>query len=151
MVNDEKSKLRALNEISSIDITLEFDRILERILDFTCKTMNAHSGTIMLVDEADGELKMVASYRLGPDYIEKVYKAAEKAGAQIASGPSGTVLETGKYYSVPNVYDEPKVKPWLHLAKELGFSVPDFRANETWNEGHWIVEYLHGRPPPLYG
>jgi hypothetical protein len=121
MVNDEKSKLRALNEISSIDITLEFDRILERILDFTCKTMNAHSGTIMLVDEADGELKMVASYRLGPDYIEKVYKAAEKAGAQIASGPSGTVLETGKYYSVPNVYDEPKVKPWLHLAKELGF------------------------------
>ncbi len=60
MVNDEKSKLRALNEISLIDITLEFDRILERILDFTCKTMNAHSGTIMLVDEADGELKMVA-------------------------------------------------------------------------------------------
>lgn len=126
MVNDEKSKLRALNEISSIDITLEFDRILERILDFTCKTMNAHSGTIMLVDEADGELKMVASYRLGPDYIEKVYKAAEKAGAQIASGPSGSVLETGKYYSVPNVYNEPKVKPWLHLAKELGFSAQIF-------------------------
>ncbi len=126
MVNDEKSKLRALNEISSIDITLEFDRILERILDFTCKTMNAHSGTIMLVDEADGELKMVASYRLGPDYIEKVYKAAEKAGAQLASGPSGTVLETGKYYSVPNVYNEPKVKPWLHLAKELGFSAQIF-------------------------
>ncbi len=126
MVNDEKSKLRALNEISSIDITLEFDRILERILDFTCKTMNAHSGTIMLVDEADGELKMVASYRLGPDYIEKVYKAAEKAGAQIASSPSGTVLETGKYYSVPNVYNEPKVKPWLHLAKELGFSAQIF-------------------------
>lgn len=126
MVNDEKSKLRALNEISSIDITLEFDRILERILDFTCKTLNAHLGTIMLVDEADGELEMVASYRLGPDYIQRVHKAAEKAGAQLTSSPSGTVLETGKYYTVPNVNNEPKVKPWLHLAKELGFSAQIF-------------------------
>ena len=126
MVNDEKSKLRVLNEISSIDITLEFDRILERILDFTCKTMNAHSGTIMLVDEADGELKMVASYRLGPDYIEKVYKAAEKAGVQLTSSPSGTVLKTGKYYSVPNVFNEPKNRPWFDLTKELGFSAQIF-------------------------
>ena len=126
MVNDERSKLRALNEISSIDITLEFDRILERILDFTCKTMNAHSGTIMLVDEADGKLEMVASYRLGPDYIEKVNKTAEEAGVQLTSSPSGTVLKTGKYYTVPNVYDEPKVKPWLHLSKELGFSAQIF-------------------------
>lgn len=126
MANDEKSKLRALNEISSIDITLEFDRILERILDFTCKTMNAHSGTIMLVDETDGELNLVASYRLGPDYIKKVYKAAEEAGVQISSSPSGTILETGKYYSVPNVYNELKVKPWLHLAKEMGFSAQIF-------------------------
>lgn len=126
MANDEKSKLRVLNEISLIDITLEFDRILEKILDFTCKTMNAHSGTIMLVNEADGELEMAASYRLGPDYIEKVNKAAKEAGVQIASSPSGIVLKTGKYYSVPNVYNEPKVKPWLHLGKELGFSAQIF-------------------------
>ncbi len=121
MVDDEKSKLRALNEISSIDITLEFDRILEKILDITCKTMNAHSGTIMLVDEADGELKMVASYRLGPDYIEKVNKAAEEAGVKITSSPSGVVLETGEYYTVPNVFDEPKCKTWLPLQKDVGF------------------------------
>jgi len=126
MVNDEKSKLRALNEISSIDITLEFDRILEKILDFTCKTMDAHSGTIMLVDEVDGKLKMVASYRLGPDYIEKVYKAAEKAGVQLTSSPSGTVLKTGKYYSVPNVFNETKNRPWFDLTKELGFSAQIF-------------------------
>jgi PAS domain S-box-containing protein len=126
MVNDEKSKLRALNEISSIDITLEFDRILEKILDFTCKTINAHSGTIMLVDEADGELRMVASYRLGPNYIEEVYKAAEKAGVQLTSSPSGTVLKTGNYYSVPNVFNEPKNRPWFDLSKKLGFSAQIF-------------------------
>ena len=121
MVDDEKSKLRVLNEISLIDITLEFDRILEEILDLTCKTMNAHSGTIMLVDEADGKLKMVASYRLGPDYIEKVNKAAEEAGVEITSSPSGVVLETGEYYTVPNIFDEPRDKTWLHLAKDVGF------------------------------
>jgi len=121
MVDDEKSKLRVLNEISLIDITLEFDRILEEILDLTCKTMNAHSGTIMLVDEADGKLKMVASYRLGPDYIEKVNKTAEEAGVEITSSPSGVVLETGEYYTVPNIFDEPRDKTWLHLAKDVGF------------------------------
>ncbi len=63
---------------------------------------------------------------MGPDYIEKVYKAAEKAGVKITSSPSGTVLKTGKYYSVPNVFNEPKIRPWFNLTKELGFSAQVF-------------------------
>ncbi len=121
-MNDEKSKLKSLCEISSIDITLDFKDILQNILKITCKTMNAHSGTMMLVDEKTGELRMVASYGLPSDYIDRVYEAAEAAGVPLTSSPSGTVLKTGKYYLVPNIFEEPKDRPWYHLARELGFS-----------------------------
>lgn len=122
MHSDEKPKLKALADISSIDISLEFSTILGKILKISCESMNAHSGTMMLLDEDTGELRMVASYGLPDNYIEMVYESAEKAGVPLTSSPSGTVLETGEYYPVPNTYEEPKVKPWVHLCDELGFS-----------------------------
>jgi PAS domain S-box-containing protein len=122
MENIEKSKLQALSDIASIDISLEFNDILRSILKITCKATDAQSGTIMLVDELDNNIRMAVSYGLPQDYIERVYDAAKKAGVPLASSPSGTVLETGKYYLVPNIFEEPKDKPWYDLSKELGFS-----------------------------
>jgi PAS domain S-box-containing protein len=122
MPENEKSKLKALSDIASINIDQEFDKILQNILEITCEAMKAHSGTIMLVDETTGELRMVASYGLGEDYPKRVHKAAKEAGVPLTYSPSGIVLSTGKYYIVPNVFEEPKGKPWLHLTKELGFS-----------------------------
>lgn len=122
MPSDEKPKLKALADIASIDITLEFNEILGKILKTTCDTISAHSGTIMLVDEDSGKLSMVASYGLPDNYIELVYEAANKAGVPITSSPSGTVLKTGEYYLVPNILEEPKDKPWYGISRELGFS-----------------------------
>ncbi len=115
-------KLKALSDIASIDITLQFKEILQNILKIVCETINAYSGTVMLVDEATDELKMAASYGLGQDYPERVHEAAREAGVPLTYSPSGHVLKTGKYYIVPNVFEEPRGKPWLHLTKELGFS-----------------------------
>ncbi len=122
MPENKKSKLKALSDIASINIDQEFDKILQNILEITCETMKAHSGTIMLVDETIGELRMVASYGLGEDYPKRVHEAAKEAGVPLTYSPSGIVLRTGKHYIVPNVFEEPKGKPWLHLTKELGFS-----------------------------
>ncbi|MCZ7401784.1 MAG: ATP-binding protein [Candidatus Methanoperedens sp.] len=122
MENIEKSKLKALSDIASIDISLEFNDILHKILEITCEGTGAKSGTIMLVDELDNNIRMVASYGLPQNYIERVYEAAKKAGVEISSSPSGTVLETGKYYLVPNTFEEPKNKPFNDLPRELGFS-----------------------------
>lgn len=121
-MDGKKQKLKALSDIASIDITLEIKEILQNILEIVCKTINAHSGTIMLVDEATDELRMAASYGLGQDYPERVHEAAREAGVPLTYSPSGSVLKTGKYYIVPNVYEEPRGNPWLHLTKELGFS-----------------------------
>ena len=126
MEEKESVKLKALSDIASIDISLEFESILQEILKITCKTMNAHSGTLMLVDEEMDELKMVSSFGLSTDYIEKVYRVANEAGLPISSSPSGTVLKTGKYLAVPNIYNEPKNRPWYSIAKEFGFSAQIF-------------------------
>jgi len=122
MRKNEKSKLKALSDIASTDITFEFNEILHNILKITCEAMNAHSGTMMLVDEEDNKLKMAASYGLPHDYIERVYDAARKAGVRIISSPSGTVLKTGKYYLVPDIFKEPRDRPWYDLSREFGFS-----------------------------
>ncbi|MDD5473754.1 MAG: ATP-binding protein [Candidatus Methanoperedens sp.] len=130
MVCDEKSKLKALSDIASIDITHEFGSILQNILKITYETMNAHSCTMMLIEE-NNKLKMMASYGLAPDYPERVHEAAKKAGVPLTFSPSGVVLETGKCYIVPNVFDEPRCKPWDNLAKEFGFSSQIFTPMKT--------------------
>jgi len=122
MDKNEASKLNTLLAIASIDITLELDRILHSIMEITCFAMNAHSGTMMLVDETNGELKTAVSHGLGHDHIERFYEAARKAGVKLASGPQGTAIKTGKCCPVPNIFEEPGLRPWHDLSKELGFS-----------------------------
>lgn len=130
MAGDEKSKLKALSDIASIDITLEFGSILQNILKLTCETMNAHSGTMMLIEE-NNELRMVASYGLSPDYPERVHESAKKAGVPLTFSPSGAVLETGKCYIVQDVFKEPRCRPWYNLSKEFGFSSQIFTPIKT--------------------
>ncbi|VVB97166.1 Methyl sulfide methyltransferase-associated sensor [uncultured archaeon] len=122
MCRYENSKLKALSDIASIDISSDFNEILQNILKITCETMNAHSGTIMLVDEENNKITMVASYGLAPDYPRRVHETAKNAGISLTAGPSGVVLETGKYYAVPNVFKEPRCSPWDDISKEFGFS-----------------------------
>jgi len=122
MGKTQASKLKALLSIASIDISLEFDRMLHSIMEITCSAMNAHSGTIMLVDETNGELKIATSHGLGGDYMERVYEAARIAGVKLASGPQGTVIKTGKCRPVPNIFEEPGLRPWHDISRELGFS-----------------------------
>jgi PAS domain S-box-containing protein len=126
MDEKESTKLKTLSDIASIDISLEFNEILHNILKITCETMNAHSGTIMLVDEDTDELKMVSSYGLPENYIENVYASAKKAGVHLTSSPSGAVLRTGKYYAVSNLFKEPKARPWYHLGRDLGITAQIF-------------------------
>jgi PAS domain S-box-containing protein len=103
-------------------LTLGFGDILNQILKITCETMNAHSGTIILVNDVNKQLDMVSSYGLPYNYIERVYELAKKFDMPIGTSPSGIVFETGNYYIVPNIFKEPRDKPWAELAKELGFS-----------------------------
>jgi PAS domain S-box-containing protein len=114
-------KNEALLAIASMDISLEFDMILNSIVDITCVAMNAPSGTMMLVEEETGVLRISASYGLGHEYIERIDKAARN-GVSLSSGPQGTAFETGTGCHVSNIFKEPGSRPWYDISRELGFS-----------------------------
>jgi len=67
-------KLKSLLNIAKIDLKRDLNQILNEILTIVGQEMCAHSGSIMLVNEATGELEMVATFGLPDDYIEKVYR-----------------------------------------------------------------------------
>ncbi len=111
-------ELKALLSISKIDLKRDIKQILNEILTIVGSEMGAHSGSIMLINEETGELEMVATFGLPDDYIERVYSK----GVPITTSPSGMALNTGRYYPVSNIFEEPRTKPWMDIARELGFS-----------------------------
>jgi PAS domain S-box-containing protein len=113
---------KSLLNIAKIDLQKGMNLILNDILIIVGREMRAHSGSIMLVNEAIGELEIASTYGLPDDYIENVYSK----GVPITTSPSGIVLETGRYYQVPNIFEEPRDKPWLDLGRELGISAQIF-------------------------
>ena len=114
----QTSALKALLMISRIDLAKSLEQILDAMLTIVGHEIGAHSGTIMLVNEETGELVIVATFGLPDDYIERVYSK----GVPITNSPTRVVLETGRYYLVPNIFEEPGDKPWMDLARELGIS-----------------------------
>jgi GAF domain-containing protein len=110
--------LKALVDISQIDLKYDLAQILKEIVTIVTQEMGAHSGTITLVNEENGELEMIATVGLPDDYSDKVYSE----WFPITAGPSGVVLKTGEYYAVPNIFAEPKCKPWMYFALDLGLS-----------------------------
>ncbi|MDI6811363.1 MAG: GAF domain-containing protein [archaeon] len=114
----QKLELQALLGISQIDLTKDLKEILEEILIIVRGAFGGHSGSIMLINEENDELEIVATSGLPDDYIERVYSR----GVPIASSPSSEVLKTGRYYVVPDIFEEPREKPWVDLVRELDSS-----------------------------
>jgi PAS domain S-box-containing protein len=115
-------KLEALLNISQIDLTTPLNQLLDEILTSVGREMQAHSGSVMLVNEETGELDMAATFGLPDDYIDRIYAR----GVPITCSPSGEVLKTGKFYEVPNIFVEPRDKWWADIARDLGFSAQLF-------------------------
>ncbi|MBN1762264.1 MAG: PAS domain S-box protein [Methanomicrobia archaeon] len=111
-------KLEALLTISRIELTTPLNQLLEEILIIVGREMQAHSGSVMLVNEESGELDMIATFGLPEDYINRIY--ARKV--PLTCSPSDEVLKTGKFYMVQNIFEESRDKPWADLCRELGFS-----------------------------
>jgi PAS domain S-box-containing protein len=134
--------LKAVQDISKIDLRRDLKQILTEILTIVGDEMDAHSGSIMLVNERTDKLEMVATFGLPDDYIERVYSR----GVPLTSSPSGVVLSTGRYYLVPNVFEESRVKPWLDLARELGFSAQIFMPMKEKNKVTGLLNIYMANP-----
>jgi PAS domain S-box-containing protein len=116
------STLQTLVNIAYTDLQQDLAQILEEILSHIVRHIEGHSGSAMLLDEETGELEMVATFGLPANYIDRIYAR----GVPITCSPSGIVLKTGKYYTVPNIFAEARDRWWADLGKELGFSAQLF-------------------------
>jgi PAS domain S-box-containing protein len=115
-------KLETLLNISQVDLTTPLNQLLDEILTTVGREMQAHSGSVMLVNEETGELDIAATFGLPGDYIDRI----NARGVLNTCSLSGEVLKTGKFYEVPNIFEESRDKWWADLGRDLGFSAQLF-------------------------
>ena len=83
-------ELQTLYDVGqAISSTLDFNELLGIILDIVIKTLKAERGSIMLLDQKAGELRIKAARGLPPEVIKNT---RVKMGERVA----GYVLETGR-------------------------------------------------------
>jgi len=89
-LKDRIRELQTLYDVGrAISSTLDFNKLLEMILDLVIKTLKAERGSIMLLDERTNELRIKAARGLPPEVIKTT---RVKLGERV----SGYVLETGR-------------------------------------------------------
>ena len=134
--------IKALLSISKIDLKKDLKEILVGILTVVGREMGAHSGSIMLVNEETGELETVATYGLTDGDIERAY------GKEVTSpsSPAGVALETGRYYLVPDVFEEPRLKHRIDIIRELGFSSQIFMPMKRKSEVIGLLNIFMAEP-----
>ena len=89
-LKDRIRELQTLYDVGrAISSTLDFNKLLEMILDLVIKTLKAERGSIMLLDDRTNELRIKAARGLPPEVIKNT---RVKLGERV----SGYVLETGR-------------------------------------------------------
>ncbi len=108
------SRLAILQEISlALNASLDPKEVIERILDSSIRYTGATTGSLVLVDEDEDVLKIVASRGLGVDVEQEVTLG-------IGEGVTGWVAAHGKPLCVPDVRkDKRYVMVKEHIRSEL--------------------------------
>jgi len=86
----EQQRLHALHEIAlAVNASLDLHTVLPQILGRACELLQAHKGSIMLLDEAGGELTIAVAHGLSDEVI---------GGTRLAlgEGVAGAVAESGE-------------------------------------------------------
>jgi signal transduction protein with GAF and PtsI domain len=111
-----KKKAQQIQTLSQVSRTIASNRYLEEILNLivtmTASMMNSKICSIMLLDEIQGELKIVATQSLSEEY-------KKKAHLKLGESVSGLVVKEGHPITVLNVTEEPQYK-YQDLARREG-------------------------------
>ncbi len=98
------AELSALAEISeTITSPLYLDEMLQVVVEMAARVMNARLCSIMLLDEATGELVLRATQHLGPAYHRQ-------PPLKVGEGIIGQVAETGRPATVLDVTADPRYR-----------------------------------------
>jgi signal transduction protein with GAF and PtsI domain len=107
------AELSALAEVSeTITSPRYLDEMLDVVVEMAAQVMKARLCSLMLLDEASGELELRATQHLSPAYRDKpVLKSGE--------GIVGQVAESGRPMTVPDVRRDPRYR-YADVAQQEG-------------------------------
>jgi signal transduction protein with GAF and PtsI domain len=107
------AELSTLAEVSrTITSPLYLDEMLGLIVEMAAQTMNAKVCSLMLLDEAKGELVIRATQSLSQDYINK-------PPLRVGEGIAGLVAQEGVPITVLDVREEPRYH-YTEIARQEG-------------------------------
>jgi len=82
----QKNAMLFLDLVSSINSSLDIKNILNNLTMDICKALEMKGAAIRLLDEDSGELKLVASYGLSEEFLNKGPVSATKSAVQALNG-----------------------------------------------------------------
>lgn len=108
------SEVAALYEIGQAIDPAQLQKLLQMIIDRTCHLMDAQASSLMLVDEAEGRLRLVASRGLAAD--------VPALGQKLGEGIAGRVVATEQPLLIVDSVRDPRLEG-LTLKPEIGSSM----------------------------
>ncbi len=107
------AELSALAEVSqAVTSPLYLDEMLEIVVEMAARVMKARLCSLLLIDEASGELVLRAKRHLGPAF-------QERPPLKVGEGIVGQVAETGQPLIVHDVRSDPRYR-YVDAAREEG-------------------------------
>jgi len=118
------SLLEATNTLSS---TLDLNRLLELIMDFATKDLNAERSTLFLLDRKRNELWS----RIAQDLEIREIRLP------VGTGFAGWVAKTGSIINIKNAYEDPRFN--REIDKKSGFRTQNVLCAPIWNSSKELI------------
>lgn len=99
--------------VQAVNSSLDLQKVLESIISMAAKLMNAPAANLMLLDEANRELRWSATLGLPPEWIARV------GNLKVGESISGLVVSTGAPLSIPEIGQDPRFL-YPELAERFG-------------------------------
>lgn len=113
-------ELSAMHDMSlQFTSTLNYQEVLNVVAHRVVSLIGAQFASVLLPDEENRHLRIVASHNLTPDYINSINNERR---IPVGGGPIGRVFTSGKPYTVDNVFSDPDYLPWMPIAEIQEYS-----------------------------
>lgn len=113
-------ELSAMHNMSlAFTSTLDYQEVISVVAQRVGSLIGAQYASVLLPDEQDRYLNIVASYNLSAEYVWTINK---KRRIPLGVGPVGKAFTLNKPVVTENVYSDPEYGLWKHIASIQGYS-----------------------------
>lgn len=113
-------ELSAMHKISkAFTSTLDYQEVVSEVAQKVGTLIDAQFASVLLPDEDDQHLNIVASYNLSAEYVWTINR---KRRVPIGFGPIGMAFTEKKPFAVNNVTSDNLYAQWKHIASIQGYS-----------------------------